>query len=87
MITELTGELSGFREARTDQETSKGQLHVFTAVKDEGFDRLVTMIKNDLKKAEIDCTNSPEYLAEIGWGPRQCRLRLLRPACRRVFAR
>jgi hypothetical protein len=70
-LTALTGQVSGLREAKTDQETTKGTLHVFTSVKDENLDLLVEMMKNDLKEAEIDCTNAPENLYEIGWGPRQ----------------
>jgi len=70
LITQLTGELDGFREARTDQESTKGQLKIATVTKEDGFDNLVTMMKNFLKKAEVDCTTLPENLAEIGWGTR-----------------
>jgi hypothetical protein len=28
-------------------------------------------MKNFIKKAEVDCTTTPQNLVEIGWGPRQ----------------
>jgi hypothetical protein len=71
VVTQLTGELEGFREAKTEQEGTKGQLKIATVTKDDGLENLATLMKNCLKKAEIDCTTLPENLAEIGWGPRQ----------------
>lgn len=68
MLTALSAELNSFKEAKTSQDNSKGQLQVLTATKDEGLDMLVDVMKNDLKLAEIDCTNFPQLLAEIGWG-------------------
>jgi len=79
VVTQLTGELSGFKEAITDQESTKGQLKIATVTKEDGLENLTTLMKNCLKKAEIDCTTLPENLAEIGWGTRQQPTPILAP--------
>jgi len=70
LVTDLTAQLDGFRESKTEQESSRSVLHIATATKDDGYENLVTKMKNCLKKAEIDCATLPENLSEIGWGPR-----------------
>ena len=79
VVTQLTGELEGFREAKTDQEGVKGTLKIATVTKEDGLENLTTLMKNCLKKAEIDCTTLPENLAEIGWGTRQSPTPILAP--------
>jgi len=69
-VAQLTAELANFKEARDLQENMQGQTKIATTAKSEDLDSLISQMRNDLKKAEIDCTDSPQTLAEIGWGPR-----------------
>jgi len=69
-VAELTAELANYKEARDTQESIQGQAKIATIAKSEDLDSLITQMKNDLKKAEIDCTTTPQNLNEIGWGPR-----------------
>jgi len=78
-LTALQAQLSSYREAKSDQDVSKGNLQVMTAVKDENLDTLVEMMKDDLTKAEMDCKTAPQHLAEIGWGPRSTPTPIVAP--------
>jgi len=67
----LEAVLVNYKEQKQTQDEAKGQLLLATTAKDEDLDFLIETMKNDLKKAEVDCTNIPQTLHEIGWGPRQ----------------
>jgi hypothetical protein len=70
-VATLTTALNSYKGLRESQEDVKSQVHIATAEKDEGLNDLIEMMKNDLKKSEVDSANAPENLYEIGWGPRQ----------------
>jgi len=70
-LAALQAELTNYKEGKQVQEDTKGQLKIATTAKDEDLDSLTTLMKNELKKAEVDCTAAPQNLYEIGWGPRQ----------------
>ncbi len=69
-VADLQAILTGYKEGKQLQEDTKGQLRIATVAKSEDLDELITQMKNDLKKAEVDSTTTPQNLYEIGWGPR-----------------
>jgi hypothetical protein len=81
----LEGKLADYKEEKQAQEDAKSQVQIATISKDENLDSLVELMKNDLKKAEVDCTNNPQNLTEIGWGPKAAPQQLSRPAVRQSF--
>ncbi len=70
-VAELQAELTNYKEGKQTQEDAKGQLHIATSAKEEDLEDLIEMMKNDLKKSEVDAAAAPDNLYEIGWGPRQ----------------
>jgi hypothetical protein len=70
-VAQLSTALSTYKSQRQSQENAKGQAQIATVTKDEKLDALTELMKNDLKLSEVDVTNDPEKLYEIGWGPRQ----------------
>jgi hypothetical protein len=49
---------------------ARSQAQLATETKEDKLDTLVELMKNDLKKSEVDTVNYPGKLTEIGWGPR-----------------
>jgi hypothetical protein len=76
----LESGLADYKEQKQTQDSAKSQAQIATISKDENLDLLVELMKNDLKKAEVDCTNIPQNLYEIGWGPRSEPQPLIAPA-------
>lgn len=66
----LESALAGFITKRDAQVSTRSQSRLATEVKEEKFDDLVEVMKNDLKLSEVDTASDPEKLTEIGWGPR-----------------
>jgi hypothetical protein len=69
-VATLSTALSTYKSQRQTQEDKRGQAQIATVTKDEKLDALEELMRNDLKLSEVDTTNDPEKLYEIGWGPR-----------------
>lgn len=70
-VSALSGSLSNYQTDRNSQEDARAQAKIATVTKDGKLDALAELMKNDLKLSEVDVTDDPEKLAQIGWGPRQ----------------
>ncbi len=46
---------------------------IATEAKNEAFDEMMDLMKEDLKTAEVDTNDDPEKLSYIGWGPKDAR--------------
>jgi hypothetical protein len=69
-VADLTTALNTYKSQRQTQENARGQAQIATVTKDEKLNDLEELMKNDLKLSEVDTTDDPEKLYEIGWGPR-----------------
>ena len=69
-VATLSTALSNYKNQRTSQENARSQAQIATVTKDEKLDVLVELMKNDLKISEVDVTDDPEKLTEIGWAPK-----------------
>jgi hypothetical protein len=69
-VATLSTALSTFQTNRQAQINAKSQSQLATETKEVKLDALVELMKNDLKKSEVDVAADPTKLAEIGWGPR-----------------
>jgi hypothetical protein len=69
-VATLSTALSTFQTNRQAQINAKSQSQLATETKEVKLDALVELMKNDLKKSEVDVAADPGKLAEIGWGPR-----------------
>jgi hypothetical protein len=67
-LAEVVGE---YKNSRGLQESAKSQAQIATVTKDGQLEMMIELMRNDLKLSEVDTTNDPEKLYEIGWGPRQ----------------
>jgi len=63
--------LTDYQTNKNSQEDARAQAQLATVTKASTLDALMELMKNDLKLSEVDVVDSPEKLAEIGWGPRQ----------------
>jgi uncharacterized protein (DUF433 family) len=70
-VAQLSTALSTYKSQRQTQEDKRSQAQIATVTKDERLELLTELMKNDLKLSEVDVTDDPEKLTEIGWGPRQ----------------
>lgn len=70
-LTALQTALADYQTNKQSQVSAKAQAKIATETKDGQFDSLANLMKNDLKLSEVDATENPEKLSEIGWGPRQ----------------
>jgi hypothetical protein len=66
----LDDTLTNYKGLRTQQDNAKSQAQIATVTKQEGYQELIILMKNALKKAETDSVIDPEKLSEIGWGPK-----------------
>ncbi len=69
-VADLTTALTNYKSQRQTQEDKKSQAQIATVTKDEKLDALEELMKNDIKLSEVDTTEDPEKLYEIGWGPK-----------------
>ena len=67
---ELFLALKGYREAREADIDARAAAQVATEQKDVKLTALVELMKNELKKSEVDVADTPEKLEYIGWGPK-----------------
>jgi hypothetical protein len=78
-VAQLSTMLTNYKNQKQTQENAEGQAQIATVTKDEKLDGLVELMKNDLKLSEVDVTDDPEKLYEIGWGPRSQPTPILAP--------
>jgi hypothetical protein len=69
-VADLSTALTNYKSQRQTQENARGQAQIATVTKDEKLDALEELMRNDLKLSEVDVTDDPEKLYEIGWGPK-----------------
>lgn len=69
-VADLQASLADYKAHRQTQEDTESQAQIATLTKEEGFDSLTELMKNDLKVSEVDTTGDPSKLYQIGWGPR-----------------
>ena len=69
-VADLTTALTNYKNQKQTKENAESQAQIATVTKDEKLDILTELMKNDLKLSEVDTTDDPERLTEIGWGPR-----------------
>jgi hypothetical protein len=69
-VAQLSTALSNYKNQRQTQEDKRSQAQIATVTKDERLELLTELMKNDLKLSEVDVTDDPEKLYEIGWGPK-----------------
>jgi hypothetical protein len=69
-VATLSTALSTFQTNRQAQINARSQAQLATETKEDKLDALVELMKNDLKKSEVDVCAAPTKLYEIGWGPR-----------------
>jgi len=69
-VADLQTTLTNYKSQKQTQEDNESKAQIATVTKDEKLDALVELMKNDLKLSEVDVTDDPEKLTEIGWGPR-----------------
>ena len=69
-VADLSTALTNYTTQRNTQENARSQSQIATVTKDEKLDKLVELMRNDLKLSEVDVAADPEKLTEIGWGPR-----------------
>jgi hypothetical protein len=62
--------LSGYTSSRDNQDNAKAIAQVATVSKEEAMEDLITIMKNNIRAAQIDTTSNPTKLTEIGWGPK-----------------
>lgn len=67
---ELRDARKDYRSARNAQMQAQAKLQMVTAAKNKTFKALKEIMKNYLKKSQVDVTNDPQKLALIGWGPK-----------------
>jgi hypothetical protein len=70
-VATLSTALTTFQTNRDAQMNAMSQAQLATETKDVKLETLVELMRNDLKKSEVDTVNAPGKLAEIGWAPRQ----------------
>ncbi len=70
-VATLSTALTTFQTNRQAQISAQSQAQLATETKGDKLDALIELMKNDLKKSEVDTASDPTKLAEIGWGPRQ----------------
>ncbi len=69
-VADLSTALTNYKSQRQSQENAKSQSQIATVTKEEKLDVLVELMKNDLKLSEVDTTDDPAKLTEIGWAPK-----------------
>ncbi|MGA2092884.1 MAG: fibronectin type III domain-containing protein [Sedimentisphaerales bacterium] len=69
-VATLSTALSTFQTNRQAQISAQSQAQLATETKGDKLDALIELMKNDLKKSEVDTASDPTKLAEIGWAPR-----------------
>ena len=62
--------LSTYQNDKQNQTDASAQARIATETKGQKLDDLTDVMKNDLKLSEVDTTDDPTKLAEIGWGPK-----------------
>jgi len=62
--------LTNYQSQHQNQDDARSQAQIATVTKEDALEELVSVMKNDLKLAEVDVSDDPERLTEIGWGPR-----------------
>lgn len=72
--------LSGYTASRDNQDNAKAIAQVATVSKEEAMEDLVTIMKNNIKAAQIDTTSNPAKLTEIGWAPKSTPTSISAPA-------
>ncbi len=60
----------GYWSARESSLQAKAQAKMATITKQDSLSQLRQIMKNCLRKAEVDVAGNPEKLALIGWGPK-----------------
>jgi hypothetical protein len=68
-IGELNARLNHYLIRRKSWSQAVAKRKLATEIKQASFKRLKEIMKNCLKKSEVDVAGSPDKLAEIGWGP------------------
>ena len=66
----LDSTLVDYKAARNSQEDARAQAQIATEAKNARLTELVETMKNDLKLSEVDTTDDPTKLTQIGWGPK-----------------
>jgi hypothetical protein len=61
--------IKGYRSARESSLQTKAQAKMATIAKQDSLSQLKQIMKNCLKKSEVDVAGNPEKLAQIGWEP------------------
>jgi len=70
MLAEMQAALADYHTQRAAQEEAQAQAKVLTSRKAEKLEKVIELMKANIKRAQIDCTQAPEKLGYIGWGPR-----------------
>lgn len=68
--SEIIAAIREYSSATDSQIQAKAQVQLATETKNISLKSLKDMMRNYLKKSEVDVANSPEKLALIGWGPK-----------------
>ncbi len=69
--TLLFGKRRDYITARKARSKTAAAALLATEAKDNALQSLSNLMKNCLKKSQVDITNDPQKLALIGWGPKQ----------------
>lgn len=69
-LVALQTALSDYQTNKQSQTDAKAQAQIATETKDTNLDELTELMKNDLKLSEVDVTDDPQKLTQIGWGPK-----------------
>ena len=69
-VATLSTALTTFQTNRQAQINARSQAQLATETKEDKLETLMELMKNDLKKSEVDTTADPTKLYEIGWAPR-----------------
>jgi hypothetical protein len=69
-LVALQAALSGYQTAKTAQTDALAAAQVATESKDLKIDDLEDLMRDELKKSEVDVGSDSEKLEYIGWGPK-----------------
>lgn len=66
----LSSIVTNFYTARSNQVDSKSQAIIATENKDTALAQMIAAMKKALKQSEVDVTNTPDKITELGWKPK-----------------